>query len=294
MKTMNNPVPRVAAIHDLSGFGRASLTVIIPILSGMGIQVCPLPTAVLSTHTGGFTGYHIVDLTDHMPKLIEHWKSLNLRFEAIYSGFLGSPRQVDLVCGFIRDFSMPDQIVVVDPVMGDDGRPYATMGPDMIREMKQLVRQADVITPNFTEASFLLDEPFREHIEPAECKDWIKRLCDAGPRVVVITSVPVPGSRRMSSVIAHDREDGRFWKVDCSYIPAYYPGTGDAFASVLVGGLLQGDSLPIALDRSVQFVSMAIRASFGYTNPTCEGVLLERVLPNLGAPVTTAGYEMLE
>ncbi len=292
---MKNPVPRVAAIHDLSGLGRASLTVIIPVLSTMGIQVCPLPTAVLSSTTGGFTDYRIVDLTRHMEDFIEHWRSLDLDFDVIYSGFLGSHEQVDIVGRFMRDFRREGTRVVVDPVMGDNGQLYGSMGPEMIREMKHLVKEADVITPNFTEAAFLLDEPYREDASLAEIKEWIRRLCDKGPRTVVVTSVPgMCGSRPGSAVVAYDREDGRFWRVNCEYIPAYYPGTGDAFASVIVGSLLQGDNLPIALDRAVQFVSMCIRASFGFKNPAREGVLLERVLSNLRAPVTASSYEILE
>ena len=291
---MQNPIPRVAAIHDLSGFGRASLTVIIPILSTLEVQVCPLPTAVLSTHTGGFNDYHFVDLTEEMIPIINHWKSLDIAFDAIYSGFLGSPRQVDIVIDFIKTFAQPRQYVVVDPVMGDNGKAYQTMGPEMIREMRQLVGMADIITPNFTEAAFLLDEPYSESMTAKQVKQWIIRLSEMGPGKVILTSVPEPGRPKVSAVVAYDREDGRFWKVDCTYIPAYYPGTGDAFASVIVGSLLQGDSLPIALDRAVQFVSMAIRSTFGYSNPSREGVLLEKVLPNLRAPVTSSSYEMME
>ncbi len=290
---MHNPVPRVAAIHDLSGFGRASLTVIIPILSTMGVQACPLPTAVLSSHTGGFNDYHFVDMTEDMVKIIDHWKTLDIAFDGIYSGFLGSPRQVDIVMEFINTFARPEQLVVVDPVMGDDGKPYRTMGPEMIRQMQSLVSHADIITPNFTEAAFLLGEPYPGTLDEKQIKEWIQKLCDRGPGKVIITSVPVPGRKNLSGVVAFDREDGRFWKVDCTYIPTHYPGTGDAFASVIVGGLLQGDSLPIALDRAVQFVSMAIRSTFGYNYPNREGVLIERVLTNLRAPVTASSYEMM-
>lgn len=291
---MKSTVPRVAAIHDLSGFGRASLTVVIPILSTMGIQACPLPTAVLSTHTGGFKKYHFVDLTEEMEGFITHWKSLGIEFDAIYSGFLGSPRQVDIIADFFKSFSQKNQLLVVDPVMGDNGKPYQTINHDMITEMKHLVGMADLIIPNFTEAAFLLDEQYPQSIEEKAVKDWILRLSEKGPRRVIITSVPVPKVKKVSSVVAFDREDGRFWKVDCNYIPAYYPGTGDAFGSVIVGSLLQGDSLPIALDRAVQFVSIAIRATFGHSYPSREGVLLERVLSNLTAPVTSSSYEILE
>jgi len=291
---MNNPVCRAAAIHDMSGFGRVSLSVIIPILSTMGVQTCPLPTAVLSTHTGGYTDYSFIDLTENMTRMIEHWKALDLKFDAIYSGFLGSPRQVDIVMDFINDFKDEDQLVVVDPVMGDDGKPYSTMNREMMDEMKKLVLMADVITPNFTEAAFLLDREYRTEMENGEIKEWILRLADNGIKKVILTSVPIKGKKRQSSVVAYDSDDGRFWKIDCDYIPAYFPGTGDIFSSVIVGSLLQGDSLPIALDRAVQFVSIGIRATFGYNYPTREGVMLERVLSNLRGPVLASSYEMME
>ena len=150
------PTPRVAAIHDLSGFGRCSLTVAIPILSAMGLQCCPVPTAFLSTHTGGFQGFTFLDMTDELPKITEHWKSLNLHFASVYSGFLGSERQIDLVSQFIHTFRAPGTIVVVDPVMGDDGRAYQTCTPALCAGMARLADAADVITPNLTEAAFLL------------------------------------------------------------------------------------------------------------------------------------------
>lgn len=118
---MKHSVKRVAAIHDLSGFGRASLTAIIPILSSMGVQVCPLPTAILSNHTGGFDTFSFVDFTDHMQDYIDHWKELKIDFDCIYSGFLGSERQIEIVSGFIDDFGTKDNMVVIDPVLGDNG-----------------------------------------------------------------------------------------------------------------------------------------------------------------------------
>ena len=291
---MKNPVPRAAAIHDLSGFGRTSLSVVIPILSSMGVQPCSLPTAVLSTHTGGVQNYHFVDLTDQMQAIINHWKEIGIHFDAIYSGFLGSSRQIDIVEDFIRDFSNDDQLILIDPVLGDNGQPYSTMNEEMIVKMRGLIRHADVITPNFTEAAFLLDEPYDPSIGITELKDWAKRLAAQGPNKVIITSIPVPQGKNVSSVLAYNRPDNRLWKVDCGYIPAHYPGTGDIFASVVVGSLLQGDSLPIALDRAVQFVSIAIRSTFGYAFPAREGVLLERVLPSLNAPVMASSYQILE
>ncbi len=286
-------VKRVAAIHDLSGFGRASLTVVMPILSTMGIQVCPLPTAVLSTHSK-FPDYHFVDLTEHMPGIIRHWKDLGLKFDAIYSGFLGSHRQIAIVSDFIEYFRHDDLLVVVDPVLGDNGALYGPLAPDMIAEMRALIKTADVITPNLTEAALLLDRPYNPRVTVSEMKDWIGILAQQGPKIVIVTSVPELEQPRKTSVIAYNRNDDRFWKVVCEYLPANYPGTGDAFASVVVGSLLQGDSLPIALDRAVQFISLGVRATFGYSYDANEGILLERVLDNLRSSVQICSYELLD
>jgi pyridoxine kinase len=295
---MRPVVPRVAALHDLSGFGRTSLTVVIPILSAMGAQVCPLPTALLSTHTVEFTGYTLLDLTEEMGRALDHWERLDLRFDVVYSGFMACPAQMDHVARCIERCLAHDGLAVVDPVLVDNGALDPTMTPDMVERMRWLVSKAHVITPNFTEAAFLLGEPCRERIAPEELGRWLRRLRAMGPDRVVITSVPMSGDPHCLSVAAieHDLKSRseRLWKVDCAYIPAHYPGTGDAFASVLIGGLLAGDSLPIAMDRAVQFVSMGIRATFGHNFPTREGIVLERILDNLRAPLVESRYAPLE
>ncbi len=295
---MTNPIPRIAAIHDLSGFGRASLTVAIPVLSSMGFQVCPMPTAVLSTHTEGYFDYSFLDLTKEMRNFVAHWKRLDLQFDAVYSGFLGSVEQADIVAECIDDLLAEGGLAVVDPVLGDNGIIEPTMNMDMVRRMQWLVSKANVITPNFTEASLLLNEQYDEKIDHKTLKEWLVRLSDMGPRIVVVTSVPVPktvaGAHESREVVAYDRESDRFWKVTCQYIPAHYPGTGDTFASVLSGSLLQGDSLPIAMDRAVHFVTMGIRATFGHGLPSREGILLEGALKTLSMPLMTSTYEVLE
>lgn len=298
-----NPVPRVAAIHDMSGFGRTSLTVVIPVLSSMGIQVCPLPTAILSTHTVEFTDFTLLDLTHEMARILDHWEHLRLKFDAVYSGFMASAAQMDHVARCIEKCLAPDGLAVVDPVLGDNGVLDPTMSPDMVERMRWLVSRADVITPNFTEATFLLSEEYRTHIYEDELCQWLARLSDMGPDRVVITSVPLvqeraafsrqKSSERSLSVAAYDREHKTFWGVDAPCLPAHYPGTGDAFASVLTGALLQGDSLPIAVDRAAQFATLSIQASFGYGLPTREGVLLERVLPTLRVPMHRSTYRLL-
>ncbi|HKL12796.1 MAG TPA: pyridoxamine kinase [Halanaerobiales bacterium] len=289
---MKNPVPKVAAIHDLSGYGRGSLTTVIEVLATMGIQPCPLPTAVLSTHTGGFNNYKFIDLTDELQDYINHWESLNIGFDAIYSGFLGSIHQIEIVIDFIKRFKREDQYVIIDPVLGDNGQTYDTFGPKMISKMKTLVKKADLITPNITEAKFLLDKEDVGISNDDEAKEWLKELSSFGPDMVVITSVEGYTNKEKTSVLAYQKKEERFWKVDCDYIPANFPGTGDLFTSILVGSILSGDSLPMAIDRAVQFISMAVRTTYGYDFPEREGVLIERVLANLNLPITGKSYEI--
>ena len=287
-----NKVKRIAAVHDLSGFGRVSLTVVIPILSSMGFQVCPLPTAVLSSHTQ-YPEFSILDLTDEMPRIIAEWKKLDIQFDAFYTGYLGSPRQIQIVSDFIDDFRQPDGLVVVDPVLGDNGRLYTNFDESMIREMRHLAAKADVITPNLTELFYLMDKPYKADNTDEELKSYLQLLSDAGPQIVIITSVPVHGESHKTSVYAYNRVGDRYWKITCPYLPAHYPGTGDTFTSVITGALLQGDSLPIALDRATQFILQGIRATFGYEYDNREGILLEKVLHNLDMPIQSASYELI-
>lgn len=287
-----NKVKKVAAVHDLSGVGRVSLTVVIPILSSMGFQVCPLPTAVLSSHTQ-YPHFSFLDLTDEMPRIISEWKRLEVEFDAIYTGYLGSPRQIRIVSDFINDFRREDSLVVVDPVLGDNGKLYTNFDEMMVKEMQQLITQANVITPNLTELFCMLDLPYKGENTDEELKQYLRHLSDKGPEIVIITSVPVPGELHKTSVYAYNRVGNRYWKVTCPYLPAHYPGTGDTFTSVVTGALLQGDSLPIALDRATQFILQGIRATFGYEYDNREGILLEKVLHNLDVPIQSSSYELI-
>ncbi|MDY4802255.1 MAG: pyridoxamine kinase [Fusobacterium mortiferum] len=294
---MESLVKKVAAIHDLSGYGRASLTTIIPILSNMKVQVCPVPTAILSTHTGGFEGYSFIDLTDYMQEHIAHWKRLDLDFDCIYSGFLGSPKQIEIVADFIDYFGKKSKFIVVDPVMGDNGKLYSTMDNEMVVGMRNLIKKADIITPNFTEVMYLLGKEYDKNIDIEKVKEYLKELSNMGPKIVIATSVPEIEENKMdkkTSVVAYDRENDVFWRVSCRYIPASYPGTGDAYTSVVIGSLLQGDSLPMAIERGVQFITQCIMASYGFKYPKKEGVLLEKMLDVLKMPMIATNYEMLE
>ena len=285
-------IPRVAAIHDLSGFGRSSLCNVLPILSTMGIQACPVPTAVLSTHSGGFDGYTFRDLTEDIPGFIRHWKELGLEFDGIYSGFLGSPRQVELVRELIHTFRTPKTWVVIDPVMGDGGSLYSSISKDMIGEMRRLIGEADLIVPNQTEAAFLLGEDPASHADtPEDLKRRLRALADLGPKTVLLTSAEDRTRPGEIGVAAYEKQSGRYWRVFSPKLQGSYPGTGDIFASVMLGSLLQGNSLPIAIDRAVQFISQCIKASDSYEYPRREGVLLERELPLLHTTALIGSYE---
>jgi len=272
--------PRVAAIHDLSGFGRCSLTVAIPILSAMGIQCCPLPTAFLSTHTGGFSGFTFLDMTDELPKVAAHWRALDLKFDAIYSGFLGSERQIDLVGDFISTFRTERTVVLVDPVMGDGGRAYQTYTPAMCAGMSRLAARADVITPNLTEAAFLLDRPYREMpADPEGLRRTAEALSLGGKRSVVLTGVScAPGQ---TGVMCFDAETGRTSSIQTERVDREFHGTGDVFASVLTGALVQGESLAEAAGKAVEFLRLCARRTAREGLPMREGVDFEPLLGRL-------------
>jgi len=289
---MIKPVQKIAAIHDLSGVGRVSLSAIFPVFSSMGIQVCALPTAVLSSHTQ-YPGVRHISLDDQMKEFIKHWKELDVEFDAIYSGYLGNAGQIDIVRGFIDDFRKDNQLVVVDPVMADNGKLYSTFTCELVSEMRRLIEKADVITPNLTEAAFLLDEEWDINMSIDKAKDWALRLADKGPGIVIITSVPEENNHK-TAAIAYHRKTQRFWKVSIEYLPASYPGTGDTFTSVVTAALLQGDSLPIAMDRAVNFINIGVRATFGHDYDPREGIMLERVLHTLDGPVQSSSYQLMD
>lgn len=269
--------PRVAAIHDISGFGRCSLTVAIPILSVMGLQCCPVPTASLSTHTGDFEGFTFLDMTDEMPKIAAHWKSLNLEFQAIYSGFLGSERQIRIVEDFIHTFRRPDTVVVVDPVMGDHGEVYQTYTPAMCAGMAHLAEHADVITPNLTEAALLLGVPY-ESLPAGEagCRAIAEQLSMGGRRSVVLTGVSA--GPELTGAACFDAGTGRTHLLQTQRVRREFLGSGDVFSSVLTGALVRGDSLPSATRQAVEFVRACAERTAAQDLPRREGVDFEPLL----------------
>lgn len=269
--------PRVAAIHDMSGFGRCSLTVAIPVLSAMGVQCCPLPTAFLSTHTGGFTGFTFLDMTEEMPKVAAHWQELDLRFHAIYSGFLASERQIGIVSDFIRTFRRSDTLVVIDPVMGDDGKAYQTYTSALCSGMTHLAELADVITPNLTEAAFLLGRPYDQlPQEETGLQELVRELGLHGRRSVVLTGVSLsPGK---TGAMCFDAKTSRTETVQVDMIAHPLLGTGDIFASVLTGALVRGDTLFSAAAQAADFVRACAVHTAAQDLPLREGVDFEPML----------------
>lgn len=283
----NNVIPIVAAAHDLSGFGRSSLTVVIPTLSSMGVQVCPVPTSLLSAH-GFFEGHTFLDLTDELSAYLGHWKKMNIHFNCFYSGFLGSPSQVDIMKSFITQSNT--DFCVIDPVFADHGKLYASFDDEIVKSMRNYIPYADIITPNTTEAAFLLGEPYKERLTEDEVRAQLKSLCAMGPHISILTSAHLVDGRR--GVVAYDKPHDTFWCVWAEYLPADYSGTGDIFTSVLIGSLLAGDSLPMSIDRATQFVSLAIRTTYGYDISAKNGVLLERVLHTLSSAPLNYTYKI--
>ncbi|MCL2076815.1 MAG: pyridoxamine kinase [Oscillospiraceae bacterium] len=265
---------KIAAIHDLSGFGRCSLTVIIPVLSAMGIQVCPVPTAVLATHTGGFGKVIMRDLTDFIPDCLERYKALGISFDAVYSGFLASESQIDHCLDFFGNYK--NALKIVDPVMGDHGRIYSTYTEELCRRMGELAGAADVITPNLTEAAILLGEEYAPVVSVDKAREWLSRLREFAD-TVVLTGVTLSDEPDGILVNISAGKDG-FWRAECDYVPEHYPGTGDLFTAVLTGGLLKKDSLSVAVSRATAFTQTAVKTTFECRTTPRNGVAFEEIL----------------
>lgn len=269
---------RVVAIHDISCIGKCSLTVALPVVSAAGAECAALPTAVLSTHTGGFTGFTFRDLTADMQPIAAHWKSLSLDFDAIYTGYLGSFEQLALVGAFIDDFRREETLVLVDPVMGDQGKLYQSIAPEFPAGMRALCEKADVIVPNMTEAAFMLEEPY---VEPPYARPYVegllRRLAQLGPRQIVLTGVAFNADELGAATYDAESQETQF--VASPRIEGYYHGTGDVFSSSLLGALLNGFSLERAARVAVDFTVASIRTTRAAQTDVRFGVNFEANLP---------------
>ena len=251
---------RIVTIQDISCFGKCSLTVALPIISAMGIETAVIPTAVLSTHTGeGFKNYTFRDLTSDIPAIAEHWKSMDLKFDALYTGYLGSPGQVEIVSDFFNDFGRKDNVIIVDPVLGDAGKLYAGFTADFVEKMKKLCAKADYIIPNMTEVSFLLGIPYTDKYDETYIKEALRRLAELGCKVPVITGVHYDD--RKQGAAAYDSENDRFYFSFDKNVNYRFHGTGDIFSSVFTGACALSMDIQQCLDIAVKFTLDCIEAT---------------------------------
>lgn len=269
----------VAAIHDISGMGKCSLTAAIPVLSAAGVSVSVMPTAVLSTQTGGLNDYTYRDLTDDMRPVMAHWHKIGVTFDAVYSGFLGSSAQVDIVCDFVKEFRHNNTMFLCDPAMADNGSLYDTFDLSFIEKMKKLCSSADIIIPNFTEAAFLLD---RKYLPPPYTKEYTDDLLrslakEFNSKFVVLTGVDFDG--KSVGAGAYDAENDIITYSLSERIDGMFHSTGDLFASSLLGGILNNFSVNDSAQKAISFTVNAIKETVKIGGDSRFGLAFERCLP---------------
>lgn len=271
---------RVAAIHDISCFGKCSLTVALPVLSAAGLEACCIPTAVLSTHTGGFSGYTYRDLTEDILPIADHWKSQNLQFDAVYTGFLGSAEQTGIICQVLDRIVGRDTLIMVDPVMGDNGRLYTVFSEEFPAAMRALCARADVIVPNMTEAYLLLGESYRPGpYTEGEIDRLLNGLAASCPGHVVLTGVHFDETKLGAATL--DVQTGRCELVLRRRVDGFYHGTGDVYASALLAALMHDFSLSEAAGIAADYTVLSIETTKKMDKDLRYGVNFEYTLPTL-------------
>ena len=266
----------IAVINDMSGYGRCSIAVSLPVISKLKVQCCPVPTAIFSNHTG-YEHYFFDDYTEKMPEYIRNWKLLGLEFSGIYSGFLGSDAQIDIVENFIRDFRTEQTLVIIDPVMGDYGKAYATFTPTLCKSMKRLVQYADILTPNLTEACILTDTPYKEKWRKKELRELAVKLMEMGPSKVVITGI-VQGSY-IANYVCDEKKCEHFLRT--IRVGTQRCGTGDLFASIIAADAVNGVDFAVSVKKASNFVKKCIEKSMELEIPVTDGVAFEEILDKL-------------
>jgi pyridoxine kinase len=245
---------KILTIQDISCVGQCSLTVALPILSACGMETCILPSAVLSTHTAGFSGFTFRDLTDDMPAIQEHWKKENIKFKAIYTGYLGSIKQIGYVRDILKTMGTDDCVRIVDPAMADNGQLYSIFNQDYVEAMKLLCGEADILVPNITEACFLTDEEYKETYDEGYICNLVEKLKALGAKTVVLTGVSYESGK--TGVIVYENDKMEYYKHD--KIAKGSHGTGDIYASAFVGALMNDKSVyeaaKIAADYTVKCI----------------------------------------
>ena len=268
---------RIVSIQDISCLGKCSLTVALPIISAVGVECSIVPTAVLSTHTM-FQNFTCKDLTDQIGPIADHWKSENIVFDAIYTGYLASKEQIGDVCAFFDTFKTKDNLIVVDPVMADNGKLYPAFGPDFPAEMAKVCAKADIILPNITEACLLTGAKYRTEYGEAYIRDLLERLLELGCRTAVLTGVSYEPGKLGVAYLDRSGKDFSYFTRRC---PQSFHGTGDLYSSTVLGGVMRGLDLGDALALAADFVVACIEASASSTEPRWYGVEFESQIPFL-------------
>ena len=274
----HNHQKKVAVINDYSGFGRCSLAVALPIISAMGMQCCPLPTAIFSNHTG-FASYYWTDFTDHMTPYMNEWEKLGLRFDAISTGFLGSQAQCQIVLEFLRRFKTENTIAVIDPVMGDNGKLYATYSRELAESMRALTAHADILTPNLTELCVLTGVDYREDFTEKELADLCAYLCDQGPRKVVISGLQLDGGATLGNFLYETGESPLLLR--SKKVGQCRSGTGDVFSAIITGCAARGQDFRSSVQLASDFISKSVRRTMELDIPLTDGVCFEEFLIDL-------------
>ena len=269
---------RIVTIQDISCVGKCSLTVALPIISAMGIETAVIPTAVLSTHTA-FKNFTYRDLTNDLPKIASHWKQEKFNFDGIYTGYLGSIKQIDMLKEFFKQFKTPENFIFIDPVMADNGKLYAGFDANFVKEMKELCKTADIIVPNITEASYMLEKEYKENYSKEEIKHMLIELSNLGPKYVVLTGVSFKDNEL--GVMSYNKETNKFFTYFKERVPAKYHGTGDIFASTLVGAITNNNTIEEGLKIAVDYVWETIDDTYKTNKEDAYGVNFETKIPYL-------------
>lgn len=272
----HNNQKKIAVINDMSGFGRCSIAVELPIISALKVQCCPLPTSIFSNHTG-FDSFFFDDYTDKMEAYMEEWGKLGLKFNGICTGFLGSARQIRIVEKFLLKFKTKDNITIIDPVMGDYGKMYATYTQETCNEMKKLVQYADILTPNLTEGCILSGMEYHENWSKKELVQMAERLSQQGPQKIVITGIQQ--GKYVANFCFEKGSEGYFIKTEKAGTSR--SGTGDIFASIIAADAVNGVDFHTSVKKASSFVKKCILKSMEMDIPLTDGVCFEELLTTL-------------
>lgn len=277
-KSLNNHnnQNKIALVNDFTGFGRCSISVQLPIISMLKVQCCALPTSIFSNHTG-FESFFYTDYTNNMSSYIEEWKKLQLQFKGICTGFLGSAEQIQIVSDFIREFKREDTVTIVDPVMGDYGRAYPTYTERMCSEMIRLVRHADIVVPNVTEACILTGTPYKEKWTIKELRVLAEKVMQIGPEKIVITGIP-----QKTYVSNFCLEKGKGYELIRTHkVGSSRSGTGDIFSAIIAADAVNGVEFTRSVRKASKFIKKCIQRSIEMDLPLTDGVCFEEELYTL-------------